>query len=104
MAAGAAAAGLSVVGCALSLGAVFDLERVAAPARGGGVRVVDLEPGLLQAGEEVDRGSLEIRSAEGIDDDVDALDHELVIALHRLGVEPEVVLKPGTAPALDRHA
>ena len=37
-----------------------------------------LKPGLLQAGQEVDRGALEVRDAEGIDDDVDALEHELV--------------------------
>ena len=47
-AAGAAAADLG------GLGAVLDLERVAAAAGGDGVRVVDLEPGLLDRLEVVD--------------------------------------------------
>ena len=38
-----------------------------------GVRVVDLEPGLLEAVEEVDRCALEVRDAVGIDHDRDAV-------------------------------
>src|SRR4051794_37485802 len=74
-AAGAAAAGVSVRG-SFALGALFHLEGVPAAARRGRVRVVDLEARLLQAGEEVDRGALEVRDAEGIDDDVDTLERQ----------------------------
>src|SRR5689334_2301409 len=90
-AAGAAAA--AGRGGVVALGAVLDLERVAAPARGGGVRVVDLEAGLLKGAEEVDRGATQVRDAERVDDDVHALEQELVVALGRLAVEAEAVLE-----------
>ena len=54
----------------LALGALFDLERVAAAARRGDVRVVDREA-ALQAVDEVDLRPLEIRSAVWVDGDLD---------------------------------
>ena len=53
------------------------------PHEADGVRVVDLEPGLLDGLEVVDLGALQIRRAERVDDDLDALDLELVVALLR---------------------
>ena len=73
-----------------------------ATAGRGGVRVVDLEPGLLDRLEIVDARAREIRGAEGIDDDRDALALELVVALLGAAVEAEAVLEPGAAAALDR--
>ena len=84
--------------------AVLDLERVAAATGGGDVRVVDLEPGLLQAVEEVDAGTLEIRRAERVDDDPDAVCLELVVALLGTAIEAERVLEARAAPALDGDA
>src|SRR5215203_3492539 len=87
-----------------ALGTLFHLEGVPAPTRRGSVRMVDLEARRLQPREEVDRGALQIRDAEGIDDHVDTLDHELGVALCRLRVEAEAVLEAGAAAALDRDA
>jgi hypothetical protein len=77
---------------------------VAAAAGGAGVRVVDREPGGLDRVDVVDLGALEVRGAEGIDDDLDPVKLELVVALGRTAVEPEAVLEPGTAPALNGDA
>src|SRR5262249_61697071 len=73
---------------------VVDLERVAAAARGDDVRVVDLEPGLLQPAEEVDDGALQVRSAERIDDDLDAVQLALLVAFLGGAIEAERVLEP----------
>ena len=62
------AAGAAARLAGLWLLALGDLERVAAAARGGHVRVVDREAGL-EAVEEVDLGALEVRRAVRIDDD-----------------------------------
>src|SRR5438093_11374258 len=53
--------------------AVGDLERMAAPARGDGVRVVHREPRRLDRVDVVDLGAREVRSAERIDHDGDAV-------------------------------
>jgi len=84
--------------------AFCDLEARAAPARRDGVRVVDLEARLLQTLEEVDRRALQVRGAERIDDDPDAVELELVVAGLRAAVEPECVLEAAAAAALDRDA
>ncbi len=83
-------------------GALVDLEAVAAAAGGGGIRVLDLEPGLLKALEKVDRGALQVRRAERVDDDLDAVELQLVVA--RLGgpIEAERVLEATATAALDR--
>src|SRR5262249_42976778 len=83
---------------------VFHLEAVAATARRADVRIVDLEPGLLEALEEVDRRALEIRRAERVDDDAAAVELELVVAGRRAAVEAEGVLEAAAAAALDRDA
>src|SRR5687768_2915899 len=62
----AAAAGVRVGACC---GLVVHGERVAAAARGSRVRVLDLEPRLLQAVDEVDRRAAQVGRAEGVDDD-----------------------------------
>src|SRR5918993_2457659 len=84
-------------------GLVLDLERVPAAAPGGRVRVVDREP-ALEAVDEVDLGAGQVRSAERIDDDPDAVRLELVVALHRAAVEAERVLEAGAPAALDGDA
>ena len=102
-AAAAAAGGVSgVVGRSFS--ALLDGERVAAAARGRGVRVVDLEPGLLEAVQEVDRRALEVRGAVGVDHDRDAVLLERLVVLDRTGVEAEPVLEAGAPAALNRDA
>ena len=57
-----------------------DLEAVPAAAGARDVRVLDLEPGLLEALDEVDRRALQVRRAERVDDDLDAVELELVVA------------------------
>ena len=91
----AAAAHLGALGQLLAL---FDLERVAAATGRGGVGVRDLEPGLGDRVEEVDLGALEIRRAEGIHDNRDAVGLELVVALLQAAVEAERVLEPEQPP------
>src|SRR5262245_8366829 len=100
-AAGAATAHVRSLGELLAL---VDLERMAAAARGDRVRVVDLEPGFLEAVQVVDLRAPQVRGAERVDHDPDALEHELVVALRNAGVEPESVLEPRAAAALDRDA
>src|SRR5207244_4416247 len=80
------------------------LERGAAPAGRDGVRVVDLEPGLLDRLEVVDAAAPQMRSAEGIDDHRDAFALELVVALLGAAVEAEAVLEAGAAATLDSDA
>ena len=78
MRAGRAAAVRGVGGGIFALG---DLERVAAAARGAGVRVVDREPGRLNRVDVVDLGTLEVRRAERIDDDGDSVLVKLEVTL-----------------------
>src|SRR5829696_495874 len=98
-AAGAAARG--GVGGRLAL---LHLERMPAAAGGGDVRIIDLEAGLLQAVQEVDRRALQVRRAVGVDDDIDTVQLELVVALLRAAVESERVLEAGATAALDGDA
>src|ERR1700741_3602601 len=84
--------------------ALGHLERVAAAARRDGVRVLDLEPGFLDRLEVVDPSAEQVRRAEGVDDDGDALALELVVGLLGAAVEAEAVLEAGAAAALDRDA
>ena len=84
--------------------ALGDLEAVPTAARGGDVRVLDLEAGLLEPFQEVDRRALQVRGAERIDDDPDAVELELVVACLRAAVEAERVLEAAAPAALDRDA
>src|SRR4051794_13855901 len=79
-AAGAAPAAGRVL---VPLGAFLHLEGVPAAARRADVRVVDLEAGLLEAVDEVDGRALQVRRAERVDDDGDAVHLDLVVALLR---------------------
>src|SRR4051812_10753518 len=96
------AAGAATCGSVFGRLALGHLEAVAASARRRGVRVLDLEAGLLEPLEEVDRRALEVRRAERVDDDRHAVELDLEVA--RLGgpVEPERVLEAAAAAALDR--
>src|SRR5262245_30199756 len=84
--------------------ALLHLEGVAATAGRDRVRVVDLEAGLLEPVQKVDRRAAQVRGAERIDDDVHALELELVVAVGRAGVESEPVLETRATAALDRDA
>src|SRR5437764_15465739 len=98
-----AAAGI-LDGGAVQTIAVGDLEAVTAPARAGGVRVVDLEARLLQRLDEVDRGALEVLDARRIDDDADAVKLRLAVAFGCAAVEAERVLEAAAPAAADRDA
>src|SRR5215203_6156647 len=93
----AAAAGVRV-GAGLAL---FDREGVAAAAGCDGVRVLDLEPRLLDRVDEVDGGALQVRRAERVDHEADAVLVALEVALDGAAVEAEAVLEAGAAAALD---
>ena len=75
------AAGPAAGGALCDLSAFLHLEGVPAAAGRNDVRVVDLEARLLDRLEVIDLGALEIRGAERIDDDPDALKLELVVAV-----------------------
>src|SRR5262245_30570871 len=92
------------VGALGQLLALLHLEGVAAAARGDGVRVVDLEARLLDRIQEVDGRALQVRSGERVDDDRNALERELEVALGGAGVEAEAVLEPRASTTLDRDA
>src|SRR6185437_5155613 len=94
----------AAAGCVLGRFALGHLERMAAAARGDGVRVLDLEPRLLDRLEVVDLRTHQVGRAEGIHDDLDALALELVIPLLGAAVEAEPVLEAGAATALDRDS
>src|SRR5215213_8418615 len=89
------AAGAAATGGVVGRLALLHLERVPAAAGSGRVRVLDLEARLLQPVQEVDRRALEVRRAVRIDDDVDAVKGELMVALPilRAAVETERVLE-----------
>src|SRR5205823_3493708 len=103
-AAGAAAARVTDGLVTLGFGAFFHLEGVAAAAGRGRVRVVDREARRLDRVDPVDLGALQVGGAERVDDDLDAVELELVVAFLRAAVEAEAVLEAGAAAALDRHA
>src|SRR5215207_7821577 len=84
-------------------GLVLHLEGVAATARRGRVRVVDRKS-ALEAVDEVDLRPAQVRSAERIDHDLDAVRVELEIAGLGGLVEAERVLEARAAAALHRDA
>src|SRR6266508_2766547 len=97
---GAATAGV-VVGDLFALG---DLERVTAAARGGRVRILDLEARLLECLEEVDLRAAQVGSAERVDDHGDPVPFPLEVARLRALVESEGVLEARAPTTLDRNA
>src|SRR5688572_19245165 len=82
---------------------VFDLKGVAATAGRGRVRIVDGEP-ALEAVHEVDLRPAQVRSAERIDHDLDAVRAELEVAGLRGLVEAERVFEARAAATLHRDA
>ena len=74
------AAGAAAVGVRVGLGTLFHPEGVAAAAGGGGVRVVDREAGRLDRVDVVDLGAFQVGSAGRVDDDLDAMGLDLVVA------------------------
>ena len=82
---------------------LFHLERGAATAGRNDVRVVDLEPGALEALDVVDLGAEDELHADLVDDDRDAVDLEDVVVVLGL-VEGERVLEAGAAAAADGDA
>src|SRR5215468_10162539 len=93
----------SAAGRALGRFSLFHLEGVPAAARRGDVRVVDRKAGL-EALDPVDLGACQVRRAERVDDDVNTVDVQLIVALGRPAVEAECVLEAGAAAALNGDA
>src|SRR6185312_2191152 len=83
---------------------LFHLEGVTTAARRAGIRIVDREAGRLDRIDVVDLGALEVRSAERIHDDLDAVHLELEVAFGCTTVETEPVLEPRTTAALNGDA
>src|SRR3990172_1530201 len=79
MAAAGAAAAAGRVGLG-ALVALFHLEGMAAAARRDGVGVLDLEAGLLESVQKVDRGATQVRGAGRVDDHCHAFELELDVA------------------------
>ena len=72
-------------------------EALAAAAGLGGVRVVDLEPGFVQAVLVVDGEALQVLRALVIDHDAQAVLLELVVGVADLAVEQELVAHAAAA-------
>ena len=96
--AAAAATGMGVGGLAGRF--VLRLEGGATPAGRLHVRVVDREARAHEGVDEVDLGADEVRGAERVDDDADAVHLHLVVPVLRATVEAERVLKARAASAL----
>src|SRR4026208_895454 len=84
--------------------AFLRLARGAAPARRLDVRVVDGETGAHERVHVVDLGTGEVRGAERVDDDANAVHLDLVVAVLRPAVETEGVLVSRAAAALNRDS
>src|SRR5690606_10871939 len=80
------------------------VERVSASAGATGVGVVDGEPLLLDAVDEVDGRAAEIGRAHPIDHDVDPAEALADVAVARSRVEEELVPQTGTAARLHDDA
>ena len=103
-AAGAAAARCRTRVLGLALDLVLRLKGRAATARRDDVRVVDREPGAHQRIDEIDFGSLEVRSAVWIDDHTNTVRLDLIVPVLRASIESEGVLEAGATATLDRDA
>src|SRR5262249_29713096 len=84
-------------------GGASGLEALPAAAAGGRVRVVDDEPGPLEALLVVELGSEEVRDAEAVDDDPDALALDDLVAVRGLA-ERQLVLEARAPAGHDLHA
>src|SRR6478735_7209965 len=80
------------------------VEAVAAGAAAGRVGVVDREPLLRDRVLEVDRRAVEVRDAHVVDDDLDALEVDRVVAVEIALVEVELVNEAAASARLDGHA
>src|SRR5260221_13614562 len=80
------------------------VERVAAGAGPGGVRVVDSEALLLDRVHEVDRGPAQVRRAHPVRDDLDAAELAHHVAVDLALVEVELVAQTGAAARLHGDA
>src|SRR5262245_28902663 len=80
------------------------VERVAAGAGSGGVRVVDREALLLDGVDEVDRGALYVGGAHPVDGQPHTAEFRGQITVEGPVVEEEVVAQAGAAARLDGNA
>ncbi len=90
-------------GAATVVALAVGLEARAAAAGGDRVRVVDREALTHQPVDEVDLGAAQIRQAEAIDDDLDAVLVDDLVARLGLAVEAERVLQARATAALHGH-
>ena len=88
---------------AVVLFAVFDLEAMAAAARTGGVRILDLESGLLERLHEIDRSALQVRGTCRVDHDANAMELSLGITVVCATVETERVLEAAATATANRY-
>src|SRR5690349_9846810 len=80
------------------------VERVAASAGAGGVRVVDGETLLLDGVDEVDRGALHVRGAHPVNSKLHAAEFRGEITVEGPVVEEEVVAQACASARLDSDA
>src|SRR5512135_1273809 len=81
-----------------------DLERAAAAASLGDIRVVEDEPAFLQAIVEIDDGAVEVGVELLVHGELNAMDVDDAIALGGAGVEVQAVREAAAAPPLDADA
>ena len=79
------------------------LEARAAAAGRDRIRIVDRETLTHEAVDEVDLGAAQVRQAEAIDDDLDAVLIDDLVSRLGLAVEAERVLQARATAALHRH-
>jgi hypothetical protein len=99
--------GLGLVAAAATLGGLLVLagvERVAAGATGNGVRVMDGEPAAHEGIDEIDRGASQIHGAEIVDDDLDALGLDDLVAFILDLFDRHAVLEAGASAGGDEDA
>src|SRR6266850_5085261 len=79
-------------------------ERAAAPARRGGVRVLDREAPAGHCIDEIDLGTLEVGDADRIDEEPDAVGLEHLVGGSAVFLDHQPVLEPRAPPALHEYA
>ena len=84
--------------------AFFGGERRAASARGGGIRVLDREAAAGDRVDEIDLGALEVPDADRIDEQLDAVRLEHLVAVAAVFLDHQPVLEAGAPSALHEHA
>src|SRR6478735_11611028 len=77
------------------------VERIAAGAGAGGVRVVDREALLLDGVDEVDGGALDVRCAHPVHGEVHAAEVDDEVTVERAVVEEQLVPESGAATRLN---